>query len=337
MNEFARLPNDEQRRFEEASAWQLRLAEEPALEISEEFQAWLVEPANQKAFRGVSAAWNAPEDFAVEPAILDMRQAALRRARAASTRRWQPRIFVKHAAAAVVVIGALGGGAAYYFATAPDVFPTAIGERRTVALSDGSRIALDSDTEVQVHYLKNARELTLERGRARFDVAHDIARPFTVTAGDKTVVAVGTSFDVEKIGSKVLVTLIQGRIVVKDANGQSAAPSQKSQPSVSLNPGQELVAATDIPPVIQPANLQVANAWEGGRLVFNGDTLGEAVARVNRYTTQSIQVDPAIASIRIIGAFNAGDVASFVNAVTSYFPVQATTAADHAILLQPRT
>jgi hypothetical protein len=59
-------------------------------------------------------------------------------------------------------------------------------------------------------------------------------------------------------------------MMVKDANGHSAAPSQKSQPSVSLNPGQELVAATDIPPVIQPANLQVASAWEGGRLVFNG-------------------------------------------------------------------
>jgi transmembrane sensor len=81
----------------------------------------------------------------------------------------------------------------------------------------------------------------------------------------------------------------------------------------------------------------VANAWPSGRLIFNGDTLGEAVARENRYTDHPIQVDPSIASIRIVGAFNAGDVSAFVSAVTSYFPVQATTTADNAILLQRRS
>jgi transmembrane sensor len=125
--------------------------------------------------------------------------------------------------------------------------------------------------------------------------------------------------------------------VVKDANVEAAPPSEKARPAVSLKAGQELVATADVRPIVKPANLDVANAWEGGRLVFNGDTLGEAVARVNRYTAQPIQVDPAIASIRIIGAFNAGDVSSFVSAVTSYFPVQATTTADNAILLQSRS
>lgn len=341
MKEFERLSIEEQRRFEDASAWQLRLAESPALEVSDEFQSWLAEPANLNAFRGVNAGWDAAENFAVEPAILDMREAALRRARTASTRRWQPRLLIRRAAAAVFVIGALGSGAVYYFATAPDIYNTAIGERRTVSLSDGSNIALDSDTELEVRYLSNARKVILDRGRARFDVAHDIKRPFSVTAGNETVVAVGTSFDVEKLGTKVLVTLIHGRIVVKEVGAQpdslqSDSHSVKPHPTVSLNAGQELVASISVRPVIKPANLQVASAWEGGRLVFNGDTLGEAVARVNRYTTQPIQVDPAIASIRIIGAFNAGDVSSFVSAVTSYFPVQATTTADNEILLQQR-
>lgn len=337
MKDFGRLPDDEQRRFHEASAWQLRLADDPALEVSEEFQAWIADPENHKAFKGVNTAWNAAEDFAVEPALLDMRQAALRRARMANTQRWRPQTMMKRAAAAAIALAVIGGGAAYYFATAPDRYVTAIGERRTVALSDGSRVALDSDSEVEVRYFKNARTLTLDRGRARFDVAHDIARPFSVTAGNETVVAVGTSFDVEKIGTKVLVTLIHGRIVVKDSNAEAASPSEKPRAAVSLKAGQELVATANVRPIVKPANLDVANAWEGGRLVFNGDTLGEAVARVNRYTGQPIQVDPAIASIRIIGAFNAGDVSSFVSAVTSYFPVQATTTADNAILLQPRS
>jgi transmembrane sensor len=58
---------------------------------------------------------------------------------------------------------------------------------------------------------------------------------------------------------------------------------------------------------------------------------------VNRYTGRPVIVDPAIASIRISGVFNAGDIGSFVSAVTSYFPVQASTTGNNSILLQPRS
>lgn len=334
MKTSAQLTPEEQDRFEAASAWQLRLAGDPSLEVSPEFQDWLADPANQKAFAGVSAAWNASNDFAVEPAILDMRQAALRRARRAGTGRWLPAAVIKHAAAAILAVCLFGGAAAYYLLTAPAVYATTIGERRVVSLPDGSRISLDSDTEVSVRYLAKARELTLDHGRARFDVAHDVNRPFTVTAGSQTVVAVGTSFDVEKIGSKVLVTLIHGRIVVKNTKPGVASPPPKP---LSLEAGQELIASINDKRAIRAADLQVAKAWQNGSLVFNGDTLAEAVARVNRYTGHPIEVDPAVASIRIVGSFNAGDVSSFISAVTSYFPIQATTTADDDILLEPRS
>ena len=45
-------------------------------------------------------------------------------------------------------------------------------------------------------------------GQARFDVAHDAARPFSVHAGGQTVVATGTAFNVDLLGPQVLVTLI---------------------------------------------------------------------------------------------------------------------------------
>jgi transmembrane sensor len=84
-------------------------------------------------------------------------------------------------------------------------------------------------------------------------------------------------------------------------------------------------------------DLQVARAWEAGRLLFRDEPLGDAVARVNRYTSHPVEIDPSIASIRVSGVFNAGDVSSFVSAVTSYFPVQAVTTNTNSILLQPRS
>ena len=93
----------------------------------------------------------------------------------------------------------------------------------------------------------------------------------------------------------------------------------------------------DAKPVIRPADLPVATAWESGRLVFNNEPLGEAVERINRYTDRPLKIEPAVANLRISGVFNAGDVGAFIDAVTSYFPVTASTSTDNSILLVKRS
>jgi transmembrane sensor len=220
----------------------------------------------------------------------------------------------------------------------PSSYETDIGERRIVALPDGSHVSMDSDSKVRVKYYKTARTLTLDRGRARFDVAHDPNRPFTVTAGPETVVAVGTSFNVERLQSTVLITLIQGQIVIKDdASTGLAAAGHGPDQSISLKAGEQLVVPRNLRRAVVTADLQVATAWETGHLVFRDELLSDAVARVNRYIGKPVIVDPSLAPIRISGVFNAGDVGSFVSAVTSYFPVQASTTGNNNILLQPRS
>src|SRR3546814_15110866 len=71
-----------------------------------------------------------------------------------------------------------------------------IGEIRTVALEDGSRVTLDTDTILHIAYSPTERGLKLERGRARFDVSYDASRPFVVFAGGGSITAHGTVFDV---------------------------------------------------------------------------------------------------------------------------------------------
>ena len=193
-----------------------------------------------------------------------------------------------------------------------------------------------------LRYTQTGRTITLDRGRARFDVAHDVTRPFTVTAGNKTVVAVGTSFDVERFVIHGSVTLIQGHVLIKDAAGTTSplaliTPAPKPKAPVSLVAGEQLVATRDARPVVSDANLDAATAWEAGHLVFRGEPLSEAVERVNRYTDHPIIVDPSAASVRISGVFNAGDIGSFVGAITGYFPVQATTDSDNTITLQKKS
>jgi transmembrane sensor len=335
MTAFRDLSLEDQQRLQEAAEWRLRLGSEPSLGNSPEYLQWCADPRNARAREAVGQAWSSVGALDTAPAVLELRRQSLARLRRAGGRRWHTRTV--RAAAVALVIAAIGATALYLNLHLPTYYKTDIGERRIVALPDGSRISMDSATRIRVTYQKTARSITLERGRSRFDVAHDAGRPFTVTAGQETVVAVGTSFDVERLQSTVLITLIQGQVLIK---GAAAAPTTattaQADNSISLKAGEELVVSLNVRPAIVAADPQAARAWEAGRLLFRDESLGDAVARVNRYTTHPIEIDPSIASIRISGVFNAGDVSSFVSAVTSYFPVQAATTATNTILLQPR-
>jgi transmembrane sensor len=338
MSAFHDLSTDDQRRLEEAAGWRLRLARDPSLEQSSEYIEWSADLRNISAREAVGEAWSNVGALDTAPEILELRQRALTRLRQTGARRWGSRKLGARFAAAILIVGLFGGAALYMISRLPSSYETDIGERRIVALPDGSHVSMDSDSKVRVMYYKTARTLTLDRGRARFDVAHDPNRPFTVTAGPETVVAVGTSFNVERLQSTVLITLIQGQIVIKDdASTGLAAASHGPDQSISLKAGEQLVVPRNLRRAVVTADLQVATAWETGHLVFRDELLSDAVARVNRYIGKPVIVDPSVAPIRISGVFNAGDVGSFVSAVTSYFPVQASTTGNNNILLQPRS
>lgn len=334
MRSFDSLAATEQQALEEAAGWLLRLEQEPACELSSEYRDWIAVPVNRRAFLAVDQGRSALARHSAVPEILGLRARAIRQMQKPARAPALSRKVLFRAAAAMILASVLGGSALYVYVVSPVTYETGVGTRRIVALSDGSRISLDSDSEVRVRYTDAVRKIILDHGRARFDVAHDTTRPFTVTAGSQTVVAIGTSFNVEKIGSKVLVTLIQGRVVIKNSTGSNVEPVRKKP--VALKAGEEFVIARDNNPVVKPADIKTAMAWEAGQLIFKNVSLEEAAARENRYTKKAIAVDPSVASLRISGVFNAGDVSAFVNAVTNYFPVQATTTANDQILLQSK-
>jgi transmembrane sensor len=142
----------------------------------EAFAAWLGESdAHGVAFDDAMAAWQMLETPRLEPEILPFRCEALKALQSAQRRRWSGFPAWRAAAAAGLVLALAGG---LYGWMAPRHYETGIGERRVVALSDGSRLTLDAQTSVDVDYSSHARRLTLDNGRATFTVAKDPLRPF---------------------------------------------------------------------------------------------------------------------------------------------------------------
>ncbi|TLY57663.1 MAG: DUF4880 domain-containing protein [Gammaproteobacteria bacterium] len=203
----------EPRPLVEAAAWRTRLAEASA-DCSEELAVWLAEdPQNRAAWQRVQAPWALLGEQATAPELIRLRRAALAHAHDAARGRWMRgrRFALPGALATAAAILAVTTAALFIWHTQrSEVYRTSAGERRVVTLADGSRVALDSQSEVRVRYSAHARELTLTRGQARFDVFHDVERPFSVTADRHRVIATGTAFNVDLLGSSLLVTLISG-------------------------------------------------------------------------------------------------------------------------------
>jgi transmembrane sensor len=195
---------------------------------------------------------------------------------------------------------------------------TATGEQRSVTLEDGTRVTLNTDTRLRIHYTEQQRGVRLETGEAFFDVAKNPKRPFVVNAGRESVVALGTEFMVRRDDDEVEVTLVEGKVSVDTA---TAADPAAHAPPVSnvLVPGERLRAAGATPTVDRPS-IDAATAWKRGEIVLDHTRLSDAVVEMNRYSPIKIALsDPESADIRVSGIFRIGDSARFARAIANTY------------------
>jgi transmembrane sensor len=189
-------------------------------------------------------------------------------------------------------------------------------ELRAVTLEDGTVVHVDVGSEIEVRFTASQREVTLQRGRAVFDVAHDAERPFAVLAGGGRVTAIGTRFQVERNSAEVVVTLAEGIVTV------SGEPSGARR-TERMVPGDELsLDAVGNHWVRRTVDPRVATSWSSGRLLFRETRLADALQEVNRYATTKVRLaDASLADLPVSGNFVAGDSASAVAAFAAVLPL----------------
>jgi transmembrane sensor len=173
------------------------------------------------------------------------------------------------------------------------------------------------------------RRVTLVRGRAYFDVAHDRSRPFAVNSAGTVTTALGTRFEVDVQRGGVRVTLAQGSIAVAPNATQSGWREL-------LRPGEQLripAGSGERERLTLNADRQVA--WSQGRLEFDGTPLREALEIFNRYAAVKVLLgDEDLADTLIGGSFSAGaDSESFVRALSAVLPMHGVRAGGDEIVL----
>lgn len=332
---------DGMRPREAAAFW---LARQKAGDMSEAekaaFDAWLAaRPEHRAAFQRAQAAWQDAGKVASDPAVMRLREAALD---------VKPRgfRFGSMRAAAAVLLVALAVAAV--FGAPPDLreqavawidgsqgvahgtFQTAVGERSTVTLEDGSVATLNTNSTIDVAYVEGERRVRLIKGQALFEVAKNPQRPFVVFAGDRRIVALGTAFDVRLDDGRVEVTLVEGRVAVEKAAAAVPPGLAPVTGRTELEPGEQLVAARGEPMSVKAANTDRVTSWRGGKLVFQDDALADVVREVSRYSRTRIVIgDERIGRLRVSGVFRTGQADNFAEAITEFFPLTVEKRGPH--------
>lgn len=304
---------------------------------------WLKDPEHFSAWAVTEAPLTAIGEFASAPEIRSMRDAALKKRSSRSLWFW-----------------ILGGGASLaagialttvWFqsplegtdsrgrqiaASAPLRYATRVGERREIALTDGSRIALNTNSVLEVTFSERRRNVRLLSGQALFRVAKDEGRPFVVSAGDRRITATGTAFDV-RVGDTggVTVLLVEGRVSVDPIRREGLARIIPALEREAIEPGERLTAEPAKPVSIATADVERGTSWSQGRIIFRDDTLTEAVAEMNRYSTTRLVIDDdRLGRLRISGVFRSANADNFTAMLATAYPIDAQAGGPGVVVLK---
>ena len=218
---------------------------------------------------------------------------------------------------------AAGLGAAVLLGGEVSRYSTGLGEIRQVPLKDGSVVAINTRSAIEVRLDRRLRGVTLQAGEAWFEVAKDAARPFVVQAGQVRVRAMGAAFSMRRLGEACDVLVTDG-VVEAWLEGGSERPARLPAGCRSV------IVAGRAPQVVEaPEDIERSLSWRSGMIALEGQTLAEAAEEFNRYNARRILIaDPVLARRRFVGLFRTNDPAGFAAAVSATLGARVTMSAD---------
>jgi ferric-dicitrate binding protein FerR (iron transport regulator) len=242
---------------------------------------WAVEdPANRKTFIEIKDTWDAipGRDLSIEQQLVSFYRDQLEKRAKPWISYWKQAVAI----AAVLAIGLFSGilitqqkGGA---SSSQTLFEVPLGSRSAMTLADGSRVKLNSGSELTwlADEKTSDREVRLS-GEAFFEVNSDPGTPFIVHTDDFTVEVTGTSFNICTYGDNPFssATLAEGSISLQFAG---------SDKKIDMKPGDNLrydrekrtyrIAAADVESEI---------AWKDGEFIFRNIAFSELVKRLERW------------------------------------------------------
>ena len=320
------VPRDEQALRKEAVAWYARLCSGEATEADHQaLQTWLQQhPDHRRAWQRIESIRQSMQRVPAGIAVPTLQAGGRSR---------------RNVLRGVVLLVSAGSVGYLSYRTASDHaliqpwladYRTRVGERRSVVLADGSRMVLNTDSAADVAFTQTSRTVTLWAGEVLIETARQRGmaednRPFVVRTAQGTVLALGTRFVVRSHGDRTEVSVMEHAVELRTLDGHAVRVLQAGESAFFTRSG---IAQT------QAASDTVAQ-WEHGSLVVGDARLGDVIAELARYRRGHLACDPAVADIRVSGAYPIDDTDKALAVLVQSFPLRVTSTTRYWVVVGP--
>jgi len=316
---------------DQAIAWVVRahacdMSDEDIIALSEWLEA---DPAHLAAYDAAERVWIGEPPMVEMAKVVELaavRAEKTKKPTVPSRRLWLIAGGMAAGLAALVLLPGL------WTAQKPLIFETTTGQTREVALSDGTKLHLNSATRLEVRYSPKRRDIVLDKGEVALDVVHDTDRPLSVHAGEAVLQDVGTVFDVLRHDGAVTVTVRSGAVAMLRAGETPQTPAVErvlragDQAVIEEKTGRAQRSRVVVGPRFD---------WQQGQAVYHNRSLAYVVSDLNRYFDKPIEVDVETGKLSVTAVFTLDSEASVVRHLQDFLPVEATES-DKAIILRQK-
>lgn len=207
-------------------------------------------------------------------------------------------------------------------------YRTATGERRDVALADGSVLSLNTGSAVNVRFDASRRLIELLAGEILVSSGHGAgsAAPLVVATREGVVRALGTRFSVRQQDGVSKVDVLESAVEIRPRDGEGAPLRLVAGRGVAFSR-----QATDAPHAVDAH----ADAWSRGQLIVDDVTLGDFLADLARYRPGVIHCAPQVAQLRLSGVFPLADTGRILNMLPNSLPVQVRSRTAYWVTVEP--
>ncbi|MEM9622578.1 MAG: FecR domain-containing protein [Pseudomonadota bacterium] len=207
---------------------------------------------------------------------------------------------------------------------------TRVGETRLIHLSDGTRLHVNTETQLNIHFDGTERRVELLSGEIMVTTATDplkiklgAARPFLVVTADMIVRPIGTQFVVRATNQYKRVSVMEGAVNL-------LVPAQSGSPRV-VRAGQ---AVQETNAGLQPDRVTPNDmAWTRGQLVAEQMPLSDFLSELARYRPGVLRWTDSTAALKVTGTFSLEDTDHTLHILTSILPIQVSQATRYWVTI----
>jgi transmembrane sensor len=306
---------------EQAVAWFIRLrAENVSKEERASFDRWLAQDAVHKAaFQEICTLWGDTNLLKSLSSQAKLQGITPKR----RSKRYFKSTGILAVAASLLLVVLLAGQMRVLLKAD---YTSAIGERKTLLLEDGSTAMLNTNSAIAVNMKDGKRAIELFRGEVFFDVKPDASRPFIVHADHSTTRVLGTRFFVNHRKESDEIKVLSGRVEVSD--------NQDWKDPVVLGED-EMVTVFD-QSLGQPQKIDstLSTSWINGVLAYENTSLETVIAHINRYRPGLIFFkDDALRQLKINGRLSIRESHDMLKVLQSTMNIKMTFLTNWLVII----